>query len=111
MEEAGTEVGGMAATDGMAAHGLGLASASGHSGGRIGEDTGDPMPIAILMPTPMAIPMPMRTRRWSPPHRPSSLSNLHPRLQSSRLPSIGTIVTRPRATTRMSTNAQGDGGR
>jgi hypothetical protein len=36
----GTAMGGTEATSGMEAHGLGLASASGHSGGRIGEDTG-----------------------------------------------------------------------
>jgi hypothetical protein len=97
--------GGMAAGGGEA-HGLVSASASGHTGGRIGghtgADTGDPMPTA----TPMA----MRTRRWSPPHRPRSISNPHPRRPFGLLHQPpGITVTAHGGITPTCSNVQGDG--
>ena len=109
MEVSGMEAttGGIkATTDGMEAHGSVLASALGHFGGLIGHHD---MPIRTPIRTP--IPMLMRIRPWSLPHRPSSLSNLHPRHQSCRLRSTGTIVMLPKVTIRTSTSAQGDGER
>ena len=91
------EVNGMGATGGEA---LGWASASalGHSGGRIGDHTGGPMPI------------PMPTRPSSPYHPPKSMYNAQHRPLPSLLPRrTGTIVTRPKPITRMSSSAQGDG--
>jgi hypothetical protein len=104
-----TGASGMEATGGEA-HGLGSASASdrsgGHIGGPTGADTGDPMPMATPMPTPTA----MRTRRWSPPHRPRSISNPHPRRPFSLLhQSIGITVTTHRGITPTCSNVQGDG--
>ena len=112
---AGMEVGGMGAggmgAGGMAEGGgeaLGLvsASASGHTGVRIGghtgADTGDPMPMA----TPMAI----HTHRWSPPHRPKSISNPHPKRPFSLLHQpLGITVTTHRGITPTYSNVQGDG--
>jgi hypothetical protein len=102
--------GGMVAGGGEA-HGLGSASASGHCGGRIGGhtggDTGDPM----AMPTPMATPMAMRTRRWSLPHRPSSICNPQHRLPPSPLHRlIGITVTSYGRIIPTCSNVQGDGG-
>jgi len=103
MEAGGMEVGGMEAGGGEA---HGLASASGHTGGRIGGHTGGPMP------TPMATPMAMRTRRWSPPHRPRSISNPHPRRPFSlRHQPLGITVTTHGGITPTCSNVQGDGGR
>jgi len=95
--------GGMEA--GGEARGLELASASDRSGGRIGghtgADTGDPM----------ATPMAMRTRRWSPPHRPRSISNPHPRRPFSLLHQpLGITVTTHGGITPTCSNVQGDGG-
>jgi hypothetical protein len=97
--------GGMEAGGGEA-HGLVSASASGHTGGRIGghtrADTGDPMP--------MATPMAMRTRRWSPPHRPRSISNPHPKRPFSLLQQpLGITVTTHGGITPTCSNVQGDG--
>jgi hypothetical protein len=100
---------GMGATGGEAL-GLVSASASGHSGGhiggRIGGDTGDPMP------TPMATPIAMRTLQWSPPHRPRSISNPHPRRPFSPLHQpLGITVTTHEDITPTCSNVQGDGDR
>jgi hypothetical protein len=104
----GTEVGGMEAMGGGEAHGWVLVSASGRIGGHTGGDTGDPMPMATLMPTPMV----MRTRRWSPPHRPRSISNPHPRPPFSLLHQrIGITATMHGGITPTCSNVQGDGGR
>jgi hypothetical protein len=99
-----------ATTDGMEAHGSVLASALGHFGGLIGPHD---MPIRMRIRTPIRTPTPMlmRIHPWSLPQRPSSLFNPQLQHQSSRLPSTGTIVTRPKVTTPMSTSAQADGGR
>ena len=50
----------------------------------------------------------MTTRQSSSRHPHRSMP--HPQRQSRLLPSTGTIATRPTPTTRMSKNAQGDGG-
>jgi hypothetical protein len=102
-----TKVGGMGATGGGEAHGWALGSASGRIGGHTGGDTGDPMPMA----TPMLIPMAMRTRRWSPPHRPRSISNPHPRRPFSLHQPLGITATMPEGITPTCSNVQGDGGR
>jgi hypothetical protein len=100
MEVSGMGVSGIKATGGQA-HELGLASASDRSGGRIGGRTGD------LILTPMA----MRTRPSSLCHPPSSMCNPQHRPLPSLLPRrTGTIVTRPKPITPMSSSAQGDGG-
>jgi hypothetical protein len=71
------------------------------------------MPIRMRIRTPIRTPTPMlmRIHPWSLPQRPSSLFNPQLQHQSSRLPSTGTIVTRPKVTTPMSSSAQADGGR
>jgi hypothetical protein len=104
-EVGGMEVAGMVAGGGEAL-GLVSASASGRTGGRIGghtgADTGDPMPMA----TPMAI----HTHRWSPPHRPKSISNPHPKRPFSLLHQpLGITVTTHRGITPTYSNVQGDG--
>jgi hypothetical protein len=92
---------GMGATGGEA-HALVSASASGRSGGRIGGDTGDPMPTPIAM----------RTLQWSPPHRPRSISNPHPRRPFSPLHQpLGITVTTHEDITPTCSNVQGDGDR
>jgi hypothetical protein len=101
---------GMAAIGGMvAAHGLALALVSGHSGDLIGHRMA--IHTAIHMTMRMALRMAIRTRRWPLSHQPSFLSNPHPRRQPSRHLSTGTIVMRPKATIRMFSSAQRDGGR
>src|SRR5262245_63834187 len=103
-EAGGMEVGG--------GEGLGLGSASasdrsgGRIGGRIGGDTGAPMLMATPMPTPMAT----HTRRWLPPHRPSYISNPHPRRPFSLLHQPrGITVTTHGGITPTCSNVQGDG--
>jgi hypothetical protein len=86
--------------------GLVSASASRHTGGRIGghtgADTGDPMP--------MATPMAMRTRQWLLPHRPRSISNPHPKRPFSLLQQpLGITVTTHGGITPTCSNVQGDG--
>jgi hypothetical protein len=84
--------GGTEAMGGTEADGLVLASGSGHIGGRIGGDTGDPMPT------------PTATRPSSPCHPPKSMcSLLHQHL--------GITATMHRGITLMSSSAPADGER
>ena len=68
----------------------------------------DDMPIRMPIRTPIRTPM--RTHLWSPPHRPSSRSNPHPRRRSSRLHQpLGITVTTHGGITPTCSNVQGDG--
>jgi hypothetical protein len=102
-------IGGMEATGGEA-HGLGSASASDLSGGRIGgrigghtgADTGDPMPMATPMATRPSSPCPPPKSMCNPQHRPPP-SPLRPR--------TGITATKRGAITPMSSSAPEDGER
>jgi len=97
--------GGCMGATGGEAHALVSASASGRSGGRIGG-------ILETLAYPMATPIAMRTLQWSPPHRPRSISNPHPRRPFSPLHQpLGITVTTHEDITPTCSNVQGDGDR
>ena len=101
MEVGGTEAGGMEVGGGEA-HGWVSGLASGHIGGRLGGDTGDPMRMAT----------PMGTRPSSQCHPPNPMCNpQHRPLPSPIHPFIGTTATLHGGITPMSSSAPEDGER
>jgi hypothetical protein len=102
---------GAMSTGGMGIEVMGI-GAMGTEGG-IGldgrESSSAPVSSCPLGPTGDHFGSRMTTHLWSSRHPRRSLFNPHRR--SGRLPSTGTIAMLPKPTTRMSTSAQGDGGR